>query len=133
MGNYTFKYTYGYSSAGLITAKTLVATRTSPSYGNGTFAATYSYDNEGRVLFIAYPNAATGLPSTVPYNYAYDGMERPSTISTTSNGNTTYQVSSVQYGPSDELLQWNHGTGQKNGRSLVASFGSRPPNLAFQE
>jgi len=62
------------------------------------------------VSSIAYPNPATGLPATVPYNYTYDGMERPTGISFTSNGNTVYPVSNVLYGPSDELLQWNHGT-----------------------
>ena len=105
-GNFTFIYTYGYTPGGLVTTKILSASRTA---GNGTLAAAYTYDNESRVTSVAYPNPGTGQPSTTPYTYSFDAMGRPTGLTL----NSATIVSSVQYNPADELLQWTYGGTQE--------------------
>ena len=57
-----------------------------------------TYDNEGKVLTVSYPNAGP------TYTYAYDTMGRPISLTDNQSSPETW-VNGVQYGLSSELLQ----------------------------
>jgi len=97
-----WSYVYGYTPGGQIAKKTLNVV---VSGASTALAAGYTYDNEGKMTSVAYPNPSTGQPSTVPYAYTFDAMDRPTGLGI--NGNPIVQ--SAQYGPSDELLYWQWG------------------------
>ncbi len=62
---------------------------------NGDLEGLWSYDNEGRMMSVTYPNGQA-------YAYGYDTMGRPSGM--TDQGTQQPVISSVSYGPAGELL-----------------------------
>jgi RHS repeat-associated protein len=62
----------------------------------------YTYDNEGRTTAMSYP--ATG-GTGIGYNYSYDSLKRLSGMTDFSSATV---VSSVSYGPANELLGMNY-------------------------
>jgi RHS repeat-associated protein len=89
-GGRSFAECYSYHAAGAVTQKTLLM----PNISGGSVAATYSYDNEGRVSSLVYPGS-----SPITLTYVLDSMGRPYSVT---GGATT--VSSATYGPSNEML-----------------------------
>src|SRR5439155_19933186 len=92
-----FSYSYGYTTGGLITSKTL-------QVNNATLTGSYTYDSggEGHLASVAYPITYTsnsnGAPVPLPqkvYNYSYDGMGRPAGMTDTLIPANTY-VQGVQ-------------------------------------
>jgi RHS repeat-associated protein len=122
VGSLTFIYKYGYTPAGRVSTKGLAANR---SNGNLTLTAGYTYDNEGHLTSIAYPDSTTGLPSTVPLTYSLDVMGRPTALSSTNNGVVTYAVQNAQYGPSDELFQVTYPPGGGYSYTETRHYNSR--------
>ena len=97
---------YGYTVAGLVTAKTL-------TMGTRSLTANYTYDNEGKPTSVKYPDTqiwnGSGL-STVTgatYNLTYDTMSRPSGM-TQQGGGTLVQR--VVYNAANQMTQlWFNG------------------------
>src|ERR1035441_182418 len=115
---------YGYTQAGLASAKRLRVQEIFNWYVNGTpesstqkldLDATYTYypGGEGKVLSVNYPttyswNSGTSqlVPTTGPtYTYAFDSMMRPTGLTDQSN-NT--DVSNVTYNAANQLLGLNY-------------------------
>ena len=84
-GNSQFTYTYSYTPAGLVTAKSM-ALWLGP-YSNGPFqvfslaaptlTAAYQYNYEGKLTSVSYP---VGGPT---FSYGYDTMGRPNSLAQT--------------------------------------------------
>ena len=104
---------YSYHPAGGRTAKRLNYT-----WSNGQTSTTqyldafWTYDNEGKVLSVKYPNTSAidtfGQPIPVigdTYTYTFDAMGRPKDLTTTpGDGTAAYlQVQNVSYGAAGEL------------------------------
>jgi RHS repeat-associated protein len=91
-----YQETYQYTAPGQVTNKTIYV-------GNpntyATLKATYSYDNEGRMLTVTYPYdpALGGSPS---YTYGFDPMGR---LNTMTSGNNSV-VSGVTYNAANQVL-----------------------------
>ena len=110
---------YSYTPAGQIAGKSLQAgliVTPADNYPSTVYTFTlngaFSYDNEGHMTTIFYPQTYTlngGADPTLEYNYSYDGMGRPYTMGSGSSQNNV--VSATQYGPSDELTQLTSGSG----------------------
>jgi RHS repeat-associated protein len=113
---------YSYTPAGQIAGKSLQVSLVISPAGGGTtidtfnLAGTFGYDNQGRMTTITYPQTYTLNSYYAPianptqsYNYSYDGMEREYSVG--SGSSQTNVAASAQYGPSDELLQLNNGSG----------------------
>jgi len=106
---YYFTEMFAYQQAPAVTTKRLqltesvtYATGGYPPYNQatvwGNLDATYTYDNEGRVLTTAYP--ATQYGAGPSYSYQLDGMGR---LSGMTDQNSNQVVSGVTYGPANEL------------------------------
>ena len=95
---------YSYDQAGGMLKKKLILGRA--ELHPGSLEATLTYDDEGRMTSIKYPDfqydpaTATG-PTGPTYTYSYDQMGRPSTLT-----GGAY-VSGVTYGPAGELTSIN--------------------------
>jgi YD repeat-containing protein len=78
-GTLSFTEMYGYTQAGQPNAKMLQAIE-STSADPINLTATYTYDNEGKMASVTYPNSGP------TYTYGFDSMYRP--VSLTSGSNT---------------------------------------------
>jgi len=99
----TFNETYSYTQGGLMTKKWLQQANFGLSLE--TFQ---TYDNEGKVLTVKYPDVYDIYLQTTltgrTYTYTYDNLGRP--VGLTDNRPTPVTwVNNVQYGPADELRQ----------------------------
>ncbi len=99
---------YSYHAAGAVTAKRLSASGTALGANTANFDALYVYDSVGNVTAVQYPFAqwnngaiVTGGPH---YNYTYDAMGR---FNTMTGPNNQTLVSSISYGPANQMLQMN--------------------------
>jgi RHS repeat-associated protein len=115
----TFIEMYSYTQPGEITAKRLRMYRTVQSHAfTIDLDAQYSYDNEGRMTSVTYPQSSYIDPNTLQvqpspvttYTYGFDTMGRPTSMTGPGvdgwgNPATVNIVNSVQYGPASELLQ----------------------------
>jgi YD repeat-containing protein len=102
---FTEMYTYPSGGAPAPTGKQLVTTRTLNSgYGwfpySVTLAATFSYDNEGRLTGESYPTDSSSTTANV--SYTFDSMGRLNTM--TDNVASVSMISGATYGPANELL-----------------------------
>src|SRR5258708_27271817 len=114
----TFIEMYSYTQPGQLTKKRLRLSRTVQSHTiAGDLDAQYSYDNEGKMTSVAYPqssyidpNSLQVLPSpATTYTYAFDTIGRPTSMTGPGvdwwgNPATVNIVNSVQYGPANEPL-----------------------------
>ncbi|MBL8232135.1 MAG: RHS repeat protein, partial [Bryobacterales bacterium] len=88
-----FKEEYTYTASGNQTQKTVSLTD-----GGGLLAAfnvDYTFDNEGRMTSLKHG-------SVIDYNYGYDTLGRPSTMT------GTVGVSGVTYNPADQITAMTH-------------------------
>ena len=96
---------YTYATSGAPVGKELLATRTLQYSGEGwfpytvTLAATFSYDNEGRMTAETYPTDNSG--NTANLSYAFDKMGRLNTM--TDNVAMETVIAGASYGPANEL------------------------------
>ncbi|HLK49425.1 MAG TPA: hypothetical protein VKT49_14890, partial [Bryobacteraceae bacterium] len=100
-----FTYEYGYSTAGRITKQRMVATGLPPGQfapSNQTLDATYTWDNEGRVVSEGYP--AWGSV----YTYSFDVMGRPNSLSVVNGYISDGTVATAAYGPAGEMTSLSH-------------------------
>ena len=118
----TFIEMYSYTQPGEITTKRLRLNRTVQSHPfTIDLDAQYSYDNEGRMTSVTYPqssyidpNSLQVLPSPVTtYTYGFDSMGRPTSMTGPGvdgwgNPATVNIVNNVQYGPANEMLQMSY-------------------------
>src|SRR5260370_30442751 len=95
---------YSYTPGGLATKKRLTAS----AAGSVSLETSQTYDNEGKVLTVKYPDVQGVTGRT--YTYAYDGIGRP--IGLTDDQQTPVSwVNNVQYGPASELRQISYSVG----------------------
>ncbi len=103
---FTEMYTYPSTGAPDPTGKELQATRTLQESGVGwnpytlTLAATFSYDNEGRMTGETYPTDNSG--TTANLSYTFDSMGRLNTM--TDNIAMQTLITGASYGSANELL-----------------------------
>jgi RHS repeat-associated protein len=89
---------YSYNVAGAVLTKRVRITRSSPT-AIITKDIGYSFDAEGKLATMQYPDVAT------PFTYFYDAMGRPNRMTGVgSSSNTIDHVSGVSYGVGGELL-----------------------------
>jgi RHS repeat-associated protein len=97
---------YSYHEAGAVTAKRLSASGTALGSNTANFDATYTYNTLGQVTSVQYPFAQWSNGSIVTagpqYAYTYDAMNR---LSGMTGPNNQALVSSVSYGPANNILQ----------------------------
>src|SRR5262249_16223526 len=100
---------YDYNSAGAKVGKRLYVTRViGGSSPTAVLEADYTYDTEGRMTAIQYPNSqavvsGNGVTTTgPPPGTAYASMGRPSTLPDLVTSSAL--ISGTTYGPSNELL-----------------------------
>lgn len=104
----SFTEAYTYSQPGARLSKTVTLSRTiSGTTSTGSLAASWTYDNEGRVTGVTYPSW-TGcswctLVNGSHYTYAYDSMGRLNTMTNATSSQT--MISGVNYGVANEMLQ----------------------------
>ena len=98
-----FTEMYSYTIAGQPNKKRLQANLTALAYPYPVYSANldaaYTYDTEGKMTSVSYPNAGP------TYTYSFDSMSRP--IGLTDQNNYA-AVSSVQYAPSNQMLSLNY-------------------------
>ena len=103
-----FAEMYSYHVAGAVTAKRLSASGPRSAQNTANFDAGYSYDSVGNVTSVQYPFAqwSNGSVGTAgpQYGYGYDALGR---LNTMTGSNNQSLVSSVSYGPANQLLQLN--------------------------
>ncbi len=92
---------YSYHKAGAVIDKRL-------QVAGANLDAVYTYDNEGHVTSIQYPNSQVNSNATTvagpKYNYSYDTMER---LAGMTDANNNALVSGVGYNAASQLLQLN--------------------------
>ncbi len=132
----TFIEMYSYTQPGEVTKKRLRLSRSVQSHTiTGDLDAAYSYDNEGKMTSVTYPQSSyidqnlQVQPSPVTtYTYGFDTMGRPTSmtgpgVDFMGSPATVSIVNGVQYGPASELLQMNYfgatETRQYNSRSQM--------------
>lgn len=99
-----FRELYSYNSAGLVTKKRLRQVRTDTS---ANLDGAWTYDNEGRMLTLAYPDAwQLGNPSA-PVNdgvftYTYDSLGRPAGLTEASSRTVTH-ANNIIYNAADQV------------------------------
>jgi len=109
----TYIEMYSYHPAGVMTAKDMQLPRggTDPN-GNpmlpGNLLVTYSYDNAGRTSSVAYPVAYPGYGGWDTFNYGYDSMGRPNTLTDNLTGYTVPWVQSVQYDYASRMTSFSY-------------------------
>src|SRR5271170_2995808 len=151
-GSHSVQEGYTYTSNGDVAEKGIGLDGNNP-LNQGALIVTYSYNNDGTLYSVAYPEANTsilGSPAAT-YTYGRDSMYRLNTL-TDQNNNTL--VSGVTYSPANQILslatstftetstynanlqlatlvsgsysyQYNYVTGQNNGRvSSIKDNGS---------
>ena len=105
-----FTEMYSYTQSGQVSKKRLQGNETGSNGSSSlNLDGIWSYDSEGKVTSVTYPstlsyNESTKAFSTTPgptYTYSFDSMHRY--IGLTDQNNNSI-ASSVQYGPSNELL-----------------------------
>ncbi len=102
----TFTELYNYGTPGAPVGKELLVTRTLQQSGVGwspyttTLAATFSYDNEGRMTQETYPTDNSG--ATANLSYTFDSMGRLNTM--TDNVAMQQLITGATYGPANELI-----------------------------
>ena len=78
---------------------------------SGSLSASWTADNEGRVLNATYPSwkgcSSCSTVSGSSYTYAYDSMGRANTLTDTVNTHTL--ISGMTYGVANEPLQMTSG------------------------
>ena len=98
-----FTEMYSYTIAGQPNKKRLQANLTALAYPYPVYTANldaaYTYDTEGKMTSVSYPNAGP------TYTYSFDSLSRP--IGLTDQNNYA-AVSSVQYAPSNQMLSLNY-------------------------
>jgi RHS repeat-associated protein len=118
----TFIEMYSYAQPGKLTKKRLRLSRSVQSHTiTGDLDAQYSYDNEGKMTSVTYPQSSYIDPNTLQvlqspvttYTYAFDTMGRPTSMTgpgadNWGNPTTVNIVNNVQYGPASELLQMSY-------------------------
>jgi RHS repeat-associated protein len=115
----TFTEMYNYGVPGAPVGKELQATRTLQYSGIGwfpytlTLAATFSYDNEGRMTGETYPTDNSG--TTASLSYTFDGMGRLNTM--TDNIASQTLIAGASYGPANEITSITGATGGWGGES----------------
>src|ERR1700681_2945278 len=96
-----FTEMYSYTIAGQPNKKRLQATLTGPFTAN--LDAAYTYDTEGKMTSVSYPNAGP------TYTYSFDSIGRPTGLT---DQNNYAAVSGVQYGgscaPANELASLSY-------------------------
>ncbi len=114
-GNYTapgnvWTEMYSYHAAGAMLKKKLTFSRngvyaTDPT--PGSLEASWTYDMQGQVASVKYPDTFNTVGMTL--NYTYDQMGRPYTLTSPTIGT---QVNTATYGPAGELLNFNGVNGE---------------------
>ena len=98
-----FTEMYSYTIAGQPNKKRLQTNLTATVYPYPVYTANldaaYTYDTEGKMTSVSYPNAGP------TYTYSFDSVSRP--IGLTDQNNYA-AVSSVQYAPSNQMLSLNY-------------------------
>src|SRR5271166_4725828 len=95
---------YNYGVPGSPVGKQLTVSRGVFSYFN--LAATYTYDNEGRMTAETYPTDHGGTTSSL--SYTFDNMGRLSTM--TDNVAMQTLIQGTSYGPANELTSITGGS-----------------------
>jgi RHS repeat-associated protein len=97
---------YNYMKAGAVTNKRLTMTGTPFGSSSINMDAVYTYDSEGNITSIQYPNAQFNSNNTTTagpkYTYGYDSMERRSSMVDQAS---THWVSGVSYTPAGQIAQ----------------------------
>jgi YD repeat-containing protein len=113
-----FRERYSYTKGGLVEKKRLTVTMNANPNGYNVQSVNLdtaqTYDNEGKVLTVKYPDAMgfdingtyTNLPGAT-YTYTYDAMARPITMVDDSQSPVNW-VTNVQYGAANELKQMDY-------------------------
>ena len=117
----TFIEMYSYTQPGQVIKKRLRLSRSVQSHTiSGDLDAQYSYDNEGKMTSVTYPQSSyidqnlQVQPSPVTtYTYGFDTMGRPTSMTGPGadiwgNPATVNIVNNVQYGASNEMLQMSY-------------------------
>src|SRR6202171_3877010 len=112
---------YSYTQPGKVTKKRLRLSRSVQSHTiTGDLDAQYSYDNEGRMTSVTYPQSSYIDPTlqvqpspVTTYTYGFDTMGRPTTMTGPGvdgwgNRATVNIVNGVEYGPASEMLQMSY-------------------------
>jgi RHS repeat-associated protein len=98
-----FTEMYSYTIAGQPNKKRLQTNLTATAYPYPVYTANldaaYTYDTEGKMTSVSYPNAGP------TYTYSFDSMSRPTGLT---DQNNYAAVSSVQYAPSNQMLSLNY-------------------------
>ena len=98
-----FTEMYGYNQAGGKVGKSLVVSRNVPSAATVNLNSTYTYDNEGRITAVQYPNWGYQSNQTGPnLGWAFDTMGRPNTM--TDLAAQTAIISSATYNAASQML-----------------------------
>jgi RHS repeat-associated protein len=101
---------YGYDASGLVTMKQMNVV------GGGTLRAEFSYNDQGQLAAIKYPDAQNAPGAT--WNPGYDTMGRLNGL--TANAGVTVLASGATYGPAGELLGVSTGMGYSETRQYNA-------------
>ena len=117
----TFIEMYSYTQPGEIATKRLRLNRTVQSHPfTIDLDASYSYDNEGKMTSVTYPQSFYSDGSLQPqqspvttYTYGFDTMGRPTSMTGPGvdgwgNPATVNIVNNVQFGPANELQQMSY-------------------------
>jgi hypothetical protein len=138
---------YSYTAAGLRTKKRLRAAKDiGAPYGvqSADLDGVWTYDNEGRVQTVKYPDTYyEEPPATAPrlaagalLTYTYNRLGQPTQLATSTGG---YLVSNAQYGPAGEMTDFGadsctsmtagSGCGARRTPKTAAGPASRPDKI----
>ena len=112
-----FSEMYSYTAAGLMTKKRLRVTRSGGRIP-GDLDALYTYDGEGKMTSVKYPDTYLNdlsLAAGATYTYGFDAMSRPVSLVDNQQNPVTW-VSNATYGASNELKVLTYGTFQTETR-----------------
>jgi RHS repeat-associated protein len=101
-----FEYNYAYTPAGKVSSKTLEVQSYNHLLTNGTYAygaltASYTYDGQGALLSVVYPQCETWVTcgTQTSFTYTLDDMERPTAMT---NENNHVWASGVTYNAANQ-------------------------------
>ena len=102
-----FEYNYAYTPAGKVSSKTLEVQSykyvEGSSYAYGALTASYTYDGQGALTSLVYPQCETWVicGTQTSFTYTLDAMERPTAMT---NENNHVWASGVTYNAANQPL-----------------------------
>jgi RHS repeat-associated protein len=130
-----FEYNYAYTPAGKVSSKTLEVQSYNHLLTNGTYAygaltASYTYDGQGALTSLVYPQCETWVicGSQTSFTYTLDAMERPTAMT---NENNHVWASGVTYNAANQPLYDGTATRTYNNLLQITNISGAGMNMTY--